>query len=86
MRRIMRTVQMTICFGQRVNALGEYVDVCEDLEGIHDRAEAQKRLRRKYKDDTIIIAKVESYEGTYVLSGEDFLKYAKCIEDNLSIK
>lgn len=82
MRRIMRTVQMTIAFGQRISALGEYVDVCEDLEGIHDRAEAQKRLRRKYKDDTIIIAKTETYEGTYVLSGEDFLKYATCLNED----
>lgn len=86
MRSIKRTVKMTLAFGQRVSALGEYVDVCEDVEGIWGRAEAQKKLRKKYNDDTIIIAKVETYEGEYILSGEDFLKYAKCLKDNLNIK
>ena len=81
MRRIKRTVSYTAAFGQRINALGEFEDVCEALEGVHDAKFCQAKLRRKYDDDTICINYVESETGTYVLSGEDFLKYATLVED-----
>lgn len=78
MRSIKRTVSLTACTGQRLNPLtGGFEEVCEVLEGLWDRDGAQRHLRRVRHDTTITIASVEQDTHVYVLSGEDFFKYAK---------
>ncbi len=78
MRSIKRTVSMTACVGQCLNPVtGTFEDFTEVLEGLYARDAAQAHLRRTHHDDTIVVASVEQDVHVYVLSGEDFLKYAK---------
>lgn len=81
MRSIKRTLTFTVAFGQRINALGEFEDIVETLDNEHDAKDCQKRLRKKYNDDTICINHVEVDTGTYVLSGEDFMRYAVQVDE-----
>lgn len=77
MRSIKRTVSMTSCMGQHLNSVtGEFEDFTEVLEGLYARDAAQAHLRRVRHDGTIVVASVEQDVHVYVLSGEDFLKYA----------
>lgn len=77
MRSIKRTVSMTACTGQRLDSVtGEFEDFTEVLEGLYSRDAAQAHLRRVHHDATIVVASVEQDSHVYVLSGEDFLKYA----------
>ena len=77
MRSIKRTVTLTACTGLRLNPLtGDFEEVCEVLEGLWDREGAQRHLRRVRHDTTITISYVDQCTHVYVLSGEDFLKYA----------
>lgn len=78
MRSIKRTVSLTACVGQHLNPIsGRFEAVNEVLEGLWDRDKAQRHLRRVRHDDTITIAAVEQDTHVYVLSGEDFIKYAQ---------
>lgn len=78
MRSIRRTISLTACVGQRLNAVtGEFVEVCDVLEGKYTREEAQRHLRRVRHDDTIVLSSAETETHTYRLSGKNFMKYAK---------
>lgn len=80
MRNIYRTITFTAATGQRISPLGEFVDVSEVLEGKWTAREAQARLRKKMRDDTICINYVETDTAKYRLTGEDFLKYATVMD------
>lgn len=75
-RDIRRTLTVSVCFGQRLNALGEFEDFCEDLFRPTTPEKATRHFRRKYHDDTITINCVETDTSTYRLSFEDFLQHA----------
>lgn len=76
-RSIKRTISLTACVGQRLNPVtGQFIEVCEVLEGLYTREAAQAYLRRAKHDDTIVISAVEPDTHVYVLSGHDFMKYA----------
>lgn len=78
MRDIMRTISVTGCSGQCINALGEFEPFSDVLEGIvGDPRQATIRLRKIHNDQTITINHTEPHVGQYVLSAEDFVKYAK---------
>lgn len=79
-RDIRRIVTVSVCFGQRINALGEFEDFCEDVFRAIRPDTATAYFRRKYGDSTITINRVESDTSTYVLSFEDFLRHAH-VED-----
>ena len=81
MRPIRKTVTLTVCFGQRLNALGEFEDFVEDLPRAITAERATKYFRRKYKDDTITINHTEEDTSTYELSLDGFLKHAHAIND-----
>lgn len=77
MRSIKRTISLTACVGQRLNPVtGQFIEVCEVLEGIYTREQAQAHLRRTMHDDTVVVSAVEPDTHVYVLSGSDFMKYA----------
>lgn len=77
MRSIKRTVSLTTCVGRHLDSVtGEFEDFFEVLEGLYSRDAAQAHLRRTCHDDTIVVASVEQGSHVYVLSGEDFLRYA----------
>ena len=75
-KAIKRTLTVSVCFGQRLNALGEFEDFTEDLFRATTCERATRYFRRKYGDDTIVINHIESDTSTYVLPFEDFLRYA----------
>lgn len=80
MKSIMRTLSVTGCVGQRINALGEFEPFSDVLHGIWDAAKATSKLRRKWNDQTITINKVEPSVKKYKLSIDDFYKYATPID------
>lgn len=80
MKDIVRTISATACAGQRVNALGEFEDFCDVLQGIWDARQATAKLRRKWNDQTITINNVEPSISKYRLSSDDFFKYATPID------
>ena len=75
-RDIRRTITISVCFGQRVNALGEFEDFVEDITHATTADKATRHFRRKYGDESITINKVERVTDTYYLSEDEFLKYA----------
>jgi hypothetical protein len=80
-RNIRRRVTFTCARGNRLNALGEFEPVTEVICGRLDRQEAQDRMRREYRDDTIVVQTVEHDTSTYVLDFWKFLELAT-IEEN----
>lgn len=78
---VRRTLTVSVCFGQRLNALGEFEDFDETIFRATTPERATRYLRRKYGDDTITVNRVESDTSVYELSFEDFLKYAHIVED-----
>lgn len=80
-RDIRRTLSVTVCFGQRLNALGEFEYFCDNVFRPTTPERATRYFRRKYGDDTIVINHVETDTSTYALSFEDFLNYAHVEED-----
>lgn len=80
MNAIIRTVTVTMCYGQRMNDNMEFVDFCEPLIKDTDCAGATRSFRRLYHDRSITINHVEKETGRYRLSPEDFLKYATQID------
>ena len=80
MRDIVRTFAATGCVGQRVNALGQFEAFTDALEGLYTEAEATKKLRKIYDDETITINHVERDSHRYRLSAQDFIKYATVID------
>lgn len=79
-RTIKRTVTATLCLGQRLNALGEFEDFDATLFRRITAAGATKYLRRKHKDETITINRVETVTDTYELSFEDFVRHARLVD------
>lgn len=75
-RDVSRTITISVCFGQRVNALGEFEDFVEDVTRGITAERATAYFRRKYGDETITINHVETATDTYYLTEEEFLKYA----------
>lgn len=76
-RPIGRTIVLSHCNGQRVNRkTGEFEDFCPVLYGQLSAAAAQKYLRAKFQDDSIIIANIEQDIDYYEMSAEDFIKNA----------
>lgn len=81
MKDIERTITVSVCFGKRVNVNGEWEDFTEDMFRAITPQRATKYLRNKYRDETIVVNKVESDTSTYVLPFSEFLKYAYVRED-----
>ena len=81
MKDIVRTVSVTGCSGQCINALGEFEPFSDVLEGIvSNPRQATARLRKRHNDQSITINSCEPHIGKYVLKAEDFFKYAKEID------
>lgn len=75
-RDITRRITIAVCFGQRVNALGEFEDFTGDLTRPVTVEKATRYFRRKERDDSITINKVELVSDEYYLTEDEFLKYA----------
>ena len=75
-RDVSRTVTISVCFGQRVNALGEFEDFVEDLTRAITPERATRLFRKRYRDDSITINRVDTMTDEYYLTEDEFLKYA----------
>ena len=80
-RNVSRIITVSACFGQRVNALGEFEDFSEVLNRAITAEKATSYFRRKYDDETITINKVETSTDEYFLTVEEFLAVAHIKED-----
>lgn len=81
-KAIRRRVTASVCFGQRVNALGEFEDFDETVTRAITPEMATRAFRRKYGDPTITVNHVETATDVYELSFEDFLRYAHLVGEN----
>lgn len=85
-RDVSRTITISVCFGQRVNALGEFEDFTEDLTRPTTAEKATRLFRRKYRDESITINRVDTVTDEYYLTEDEFLKYAHIRgEENISV-
>lgn len=80
-KAIRRRVTASVCFGQRVNALGEFEDFDETVTRAITPEMATRAFRRKYGDPTITVNHVETATDVYELSFDDFLRYAHLVEN-----
>lgn len=74
--RIKRTITLTACIGQRVNAQGEFEDFCDCIAQDVDEAKASNIFRKKYKDQSITINHVEKETSLYWMTVEEFVACA----------
>ena len=81
-KAIRRRVTASVCFGQRVNAIGEFEDFDETVTRAITPEMATRAFRRKYGDPTITVNHVETATDVYELSFEDFLRYAHLVEND----
>lgn len=81
-RDIRKTVTVSVCFGQRINALGEFEDFCDSVFRAIRADTATRYFRRKYGDQTITVNHVESDTSTYSMSFEEFMEHAHVIEND----
>lgn len=75
-RDVSRLVTISVCFGQRVNALGEFEDFVGDVTRAVTPDRATRIFRKKYRDDSIVINRVDTMTDEYYLTEDEFLKYA----------
>ena len=80
MQPIKRTVYFSVCNGERIDEHGEYVDFSETIEGDFSPVRATSVLQRRHADKTIRVNNTESIAKVYVLSPENFMKYAELAE------
>lgn len=79
---ITKTLTTTACIGQRLNAMNELEDFTEVLfQPVKDVKQASRILRRRCKDDSILITKLESETHTYRMPLDKFVANAEIVED-----
>lgn len=74
--KIMRTITTTACLGQHINDYGEFEDFCDVIPQDVDCEKASNILRKKWKDQSITINKVNKEKHRYTMTVEEFLACA----------
>lgn len=81
MATVGKNITLTACNGQHVNPdTQEFEDFCDIVVGNMDIPRAQRFLRRKYHDSTIVINNIEKDTGYYKMDALEFIKHATRVE------
>lgn len=80
---VYRTIVKTTCYGKRVNyETGAYEDFVIELLGDYSAQAATAACQRLESDRSISVNRVEHERKRYALSYNEFIKYARPIEEN----
>lgn len=69
-RSIRRHVQLTYAL---YTCEGSDERACAMINGIYDQERAQRKLRRHFKDPSIVVSRIETREADFVMTLEKFI-------------
>lgn len=80
---IYRTVITTMCSGQQINDHGEFVDFYDEINRDVGIETANRVLRRRYGDESIVINRIEKKTAKYRMPISEFVRWADKIEEEV---